>query len=1461
MKGQKNLHTLLVISTIFFVFTVIFTFTGCGSSGSGGSNSGPAPTVASISPTTAAAGSASLALTVTGTGFTSSTVIQVNSLAESTTYVSSTQVTATVPAAQLVSGGQFAVVAMNGTQSSGASTSPALQVTNPVPTLTVVAPTVAALGDTKTAFMVTGTGFVPTTTIQVNGSARTTAYVSATQVTVVLNATDVAALGSLSLTAVNAAPGGGTSTAATVTVVNPLPTISGVSPRTVLTGAGDTTVTVSGSNFVSGASITLNGATVATTVVSSTQLSFTLPNQTSASIQPLKVTNPAPGGGTVSAGYQYVLVPTGAPTISAVTPTQFVSGSNASYLYVYGTNFTQTVGGVYVVTGTAYWNGTALTTSGYITGGNAMLVAQVPASLLTSSGTASITVKNTTSTSTSNAASVTIVDPPAPTLTSITPAGGPVNTATPITLYGTGFNAKSTVAMNGNTISSTETSSSSMSATVPAIALPGNSSITVTTPAPGGGTSSALPFTTYIGIAGNDLVYRSTDGLLYASVPSTNSTYGNSVVGIDPVTGNVQRKIWVGSNPNQLALSTDGTMLFVGLDGAGAVAQVNLSTGAIVNQFSIGGGTGVYNPPNTAKYLAAVPGAANSVAVAATNTYGIYSTGVAIYDSGVARTKSPSSPCNGSGPISFGNSASTLYLISGSNLCSITVDSTGMTASTSLTTINSGSSTSLQYDNGHLYVSNGQVLDASTGTLLGTFYASSSTAASGPVVSDSTLGLAFVGESTYYSTSGTQIQVFNESSFLPTGSIPFANVSQGTLKRVVRWGQNGVATINGSEIYVFQSSLVKDLSSTPADLGIAVSGPSTATTGTAVSYSVKVNNNGPNAAQQATAAVTLDASLIVNSITASQGSCGSGSAFNCNLGSLANGASATVTINATPTTAGTVTNTAAVSSVSYDPTSSNNQASSSTTVTGDFYAMKPALTSISPNLVQSGSGSFTLTVKGSGFNSGSTVNVGGNAMTTTFVSSTQLTANVTNAAIANYGWAPVTVVNSTPGGGTSSVVPLTIYALVNVTANNILYDPFGQQLYASVPSASTTVTGNSVVAINPLTASVGTPVTVGSEPNVMAETSDGKILWVGLKGSSSLAQFNLLQQSLTATIPLTVTQYGSTGSTTATSLAAMPGSDSTLAIGTNGTWGNFAIFDVSGNTGAFRTNWSGIYDGVNPVFADATHLYAYDSQTSGAEFYRYTVNSNGLTLVDGTTLNGMGGFQGGFVLAGGLVFGGGGGIANPSTTPPSQVAKLPLVDFYGTGGSYADEGIGVVADTSAQKNFLLEENLAGTSAYGLVRFNLNTYIPETWVTIPSSIWSVNAPIRWGQDGIAMLATVPNSSNQNSSNQGVTQVMLLRGPFVVPQQLNTGATAATLTSSSSSSLTHGAGNTLLTLTGSNFLPGVAVTWNGNYRTTTIVDSTHVTVAISASDVAAAGSGSLVATNPGASASNALAVTIN
>jgi len=429
--------------------------------------------------------------------------------------------------------------------------------------------------------------------------------------------------------------------------------------------------------------------------------------------------------------------------------------------------------------------------------------------------------------------------------------------------------------------------------------------------------------------------------------------------------------------------------------------------------------------------------------------------------------------------------------------------------------------------------------------------------------------------------------------------------------------------------------------------------------------------------------------------------------------------------------------------------------------------------------------------------------------------------------------------------------------LVNVPASGMAFDPYSQQVYATIPSTATTITGNSVVTINPVTGAVGTPVFVGSQPTVMAETSDGNYLYIGLSGADSVAQFDLLRQSLKVTIPISMTQNGSTTSVAATWLAAMPGSDSTLAINTNGTWGNFGIFDISGNTGSFRPNFSGIYNGVNPIFGDASQIYAYDSQTSGAEFYRYSVDANGLTLIDGTTLDGIGGFAGAFQLANGLVYGAGGGIINPSTTPPSQIATLPQFDFYNSGSNGA--GVGVAADPSLQKEFMVLENLAGTSAYGLVRYDLNTYLPEALLDFPSWVSSFNSALttfRFGQDGLAFLVT----GQSTSGSQPQVEILLLRGPSVAPQELQSNP-AASLTSSSAASIEHGSGNTILTLTGSKFLPGVAVTWNGSYRTTRVVDSTHVTVAIPASDLKSTGTASLAATNPGASASNTLQITIN
>jgi hypothetical protein len=74
-----------------------------------------------------------------------------------------------------------------------------------------------------------------------------------------------------------------------------------------------------------------------------------------------------------------------------------------------------------------------------------------------------------------------------------------------------------------------------------------------------------------------------------------------------------------------------------------------------------------------------------------------------------------------------------------------------------------------------------------------------------------------------------------------------------------------------------------------------------------------------------------------------------------------------------------------------------------------------------PMTLPPGGSSFTLTVNGTGFVSGSVVDWNGAPLATTFVSGSQLTASVPASEIASAGTASVTVVSPTPGGGKSNV--------------------------------------------------------------------------------------------------------------------------------------------------------------------------------------------------------------------------------------------------------------------------------------------------------------------------------------------------------------------------------------------------------------------------------------------------------
>jgi DNA-binding beta-propeller fold protein YncE len=77
-------------------------------------------------------------------------------------------------------------------------------------------------------------------------------------------------------------------------------------------------------------------------------------------------------------------------------------------------------------------------------------------------------------------------------------------------------------------------------------------------------------------LAHKALIYDAARNAYYASVPGSVVGNGNRIASIDPVSGQVSYSAPIGSEPNVLAISSDGASLYVGLDGSGELLKLAL---------------------------------------------------------------------------------------------------------------------------------------------------------------------------------------------------------------------------------------------------------------------------------------------------------------------------------------------------------------------------------------------------------------------------------------------------------------------------------------------------------------------------------------------------------------------------------------------------------------------------------------------------------------------------------------------------------------------------------------------------------------------------------------------------------------------------------------------------------------------------------------------------------------------
>jgi uncharacterized repeat protein (TIGR01451 family) len=215
-----------------------------------------------------------------------------------------------------------------------------------------------------------------------------------------------------------------------------------------------------------------------------------------------------------------------------------------------------------------------------------------------------------------------------------------------------------------------------------------------------------------------------------------------------------------------------------------------------------------------------------------------------------------------------------------------------------------------------------------------------------------------------------------------------------------------------------------------ADLAVGLfDAPDPALVGGTVIYTVSVTNNGPSTASSVTVTNTFPLSVIVNSVTPSQGSTISGNIVVCSFGTLTNGGRASATINTTPTAQGTIVATAVVKANQVDPITGNSTATATTTV-GPAADLSITLVDTPDPVVVRSNWAYVITVNNNGPNtaSGVVVNhtlpanvtlVSSNATQGTIsLAGGSITANL--GTLTNGGSAVVTVVVNAVSSGTYS---------------------------------------------------------------------------------------------------------------------------------------------------------------------------------------------------------------------------------------------------------------------------------------------------------------------------------------------------------------------------------------------------------------------------------------------------------
>ena len=248
---------------------------------------------------------------------------------------------------------------------------------------------------------------------------------------------------------------------------------------------------------------------------------------------------------------------------------------------------------------------------------------------------------------------------------------------------------------------------------------------------------------------------------------------------------------------------------------------------------------------------------------------------------------------------------------------------------------------------------------------------------------------------------------------------------------------------------------------------------------------------------------------------------------------------------------------------------------------------------------------------------------------------------------------------------------------------------------------------------------------------------------------------------------------------------------------------------------------------------------------AGNFFSEYGVASSGLSIVSGAFGGGCCNETTGSLVAsdGTLLYTNTGQVWNPATSA--------LVGTYSASSGLLFYEPGVLPDTANSRTYILDDfaGYDGTSGYtDVLSFDQTTFKQVGSVSIAIQEYNfVDDLNRWGADGFAFRSAYQTS---------LDEIVIFRSSIA---HTATGATPS-LTNVTPSSATVGTATTQITVTGSGFVPGATVLWNGAALGTVYVSATQLTALAPTTEFASAGTAQITVINPSGNSSSAVTFSV-